>query len=260
MTSYNSPENRTSLYFTLSDTHQTRQEALEFESKVQAAVNAVNMDTDIQFEEAVRHYLDQITMGDVPLRRSTVIAFAEAATERPPISKAQVFERDDVVSMSVFYTSNNDERNKPAWLHDPDFRFILEVVVGLYRKWENSRSIRELKNRRKAFEERQYEVALKQLEVAAQILDQPLNEIKTTQDGKNVYIRPINYKMSDAARLIDSGTRQARQALGLEDVLVVDWRESLPKDVNPTDAEALKHQLAALLAEKELKRMSGEGD
>lgn len=138
------------LHFELSN--ESDADRILLSDRVATAVRNTPLETERDFHTAVNNWLNRITGTNPQLHRSTAQAIAESAIN-PHISLDDVFARQDTVRKTSFY------RTKSPWVHDPEYRFILEVLVALYRQWDAGTAVRETMERQADWRKRMMEQA-----------------------------------------------------------------------------------------------------
>lgn len=168
----------------------------------------VTLETDADFDTAVREQLNRVNHLSVPAKRhATIRAMAEAEI-RPNASRDALFKRKDIISKSIFYRQDKD------WFHDPLFREVLERVIALYRRWDASREIRLTLERQKEWKEKAYQTALAMIEKTAQMMEFPLIETEVDENGRTI-VKPARWALGDVARLAPVADKMARLALDM---------------------------------------------
>lgn len=240
------------LYFQLDGESETDRGIIA--SRVSAIVSAIKLDTEADLQTAVTEWLNQIVGPNLQKRRVTAQAVAASAIS-PEQNRYTIFDRPDVISRTTFYNT------KKPWLHDPEYRFILEVLVAIYRKWESGTAVREMLERQAEWRDleikrgrRLHDMSEKMITKLEEMLSTFLLEEIEVQDddGRTVIIKPANADLNTVPRFataIAGATAQAsktvRMALGMD---TEQTAVSVKAEVAETSSEDIR---AGLLAKME---------
>jgi hypothetical protein len=229
-----------SLYFQL-DTETADERAL-LTARVRDILDSTPLESDRQFTTAVNEWLARAAAvgSGGSRRRATALAIAESSIV-PAMSRNDIFKRPDVVSRTTFYNRDKD------WIHHPEYRLALEVLCGLYQRWDAAREAREMMQRQAEWREKTYKRANDLLEVG-----------DTTRimllDGMLSHLNPADITWTNISQLIAAVSRTsldadklARLALGMDTEQTAVAVTAEVSEVNHSELEqTMRRRLAAL--------------
>ena len=196
---------------------------LLLEQEIDRYVDGVELLTAVHLSNEVERVLSRIPSGvNNVAKRELARALGEASVQ-PSMVKDTIIKQ--FVRPSTFYNKNK------SWLHDPEYRVIMETVIKLYRKWDSGRAARELADKQQAWREtihgkaEQMATAVDRfIKSALEIIDQPLYEQVVEADGETIKLIPgkwtqetANRRIEAAAKAIDTADKLARLALDMPD-------------------------------------------
>lgn len=209
------------LYFRLN--HESDDNVLLLEQEIDAYIGRLQLTTAVDLAREV-----EVVLGRIPpdrnntTKRELARALGEGSVQ-PDMVKDQIIKQ--FVRPSTFY--NRDK----SWLHDPEYRKVIETVIKLHRLWDSGRAARELADKQNQWRTTLHDKALRLagtvdefLESAAEIMRQPLYETVVEQDGETIKLVPgkwtqdtANRRGEAAAKMIETADKLARLALDMPD-------------------------------------------
>lgn len=210
-----------SLYFRLQN--ETETDLLLLEQDIDRYVDGVDLATAVHLANEVERVLSRISSGVNNVNKRELARALGEASVQPSMIKDTIIKR--FVRPSTFYNKNK------SWLHDPEYRVVMETVIKLYRKWDSGRAARELADKQQVWRDTIHGKAMamatavdKFIESAMEIAGQPLYEQQIAEDGKTIILSPAkwtqetaNRRIEAAAKAIDTADKLARLALDMPD-------------------------------------------
>lgn len=209
------------LYFRLN--HESDADLMLLEQEINNYVNRVQLHTAADLAREVEATLSRIPPDrNNTSKRELARALGEGSVQ-PEMVKDAIIKR--FVRPSTFYNSQK------SWLHDPEYRKVIETVIKLHRIWDSGRAARELGDKQQQWRELQHGKAMQFLSAvdqflgsAAEIMGQPLYEQVIEEDGKTIKLIPgrwsqdtANKRAEAATKMMDVADRMARLALDMPD-------------------------------------------
>ena len=208
------------LYFTVRD--ESIPDTKFLERKVDAYVSGIELDTAADLATAVGEVLGRISNGvNGTKKRELARSLGEASITPHAPRDATIKE---FVSTQTFYSKNK------KWLHDPDYREVLEIVIALHRKWEGGRAARDMAKRQHEWREKMHTTAVDLAQTGADLLasarlmmEQPLYEQTITDDdGNEITLTPArwtqdtaNKRVEAVGKIVETADKIARLALDM---------------------------------------------
>lgn len=231
------------LYFSLK--HETVVEATLLERRVTAVVNSAPLENEHDLATAVESALGAIdgSAGHVNAKRDLAKALGEGSIY-PGINKDDIIKK--YVRSDTFYS------RRSRWLHDPSYREVLEIVIALYRRWENGRAMRELADRQRRLTEAMYAEAMegmmdlaKARRSAMEMIERPLEEVSFEgENGQITVWKPAKWNQDTANRRLEAVSKSA-------DVYSKLGRLALGMTTDSTEQRVLTADISDILAEAE---------
>ncbi len=210
-----------SLYFRLQN--ETDTDILLLEQEIDRYVDGIDLATAVDLAGEVERVLSRISSGVNNVNKRELARALGEASVQPGMIKDAIIKR--FVRPATFYNKNK------SWLHDPEYRVVMETVIKLYRKWDSGRSARELADKQQAWRDTIHGKAMamatavdKFINSAMEIANQPLYEQEIGEDGRTITLSPgrwtqetANRRIEAAAKAIDTADKLARLALDMPD-------------------------------------------
>jgi hypothetical protein len=194
------------------------------EQEIDRYIDGLKLETDKELATAVQSLLSRIPHSSTNKRkRDLALALGEWSIRPDSGSRDAVIKRH--IRTATFYDTSKD------WLHNTEFRWVLEAIIKIYGRWDNGRAARELANRQQQWRETSFNHAQDLLASAQDLLrkahemmEQPLYTTEVDVDGETVKLIPgkwtqdtANRRVEAAAKAAEIADRLARTALGMAD-------------------------------------------